>query len=151
MIDTIVLHFGYVESARLATIICTHDNGGFSSKEEAIKDLAADLLARFKENLPRASSCCKKNSKNEANYFCSICGKRLGLEFDPLAFQQWIVDLLTYDLDSFGYSESVDDRELYWTIGCSPMHLVNADDSTIYCIEESADRVLLESLGLEHE
>jgi hypothetical protein len=62
-----------------------------------------------------------------------------------------LLDLLTYDNDSFGYDECIGELELWWQIGVSPEHLLENKPESIVFIHESAENVLLEALGLEYD
>lgn len=149
-VNIVILHFGHVESAKLTALVCTTDKV-FESSEEAIKDLAEELLAkykaRFEESKVSYRKCCIQARKKSENVFCNKCGSKLNVEFDEQAFINWLYDLTSLDLDSYGYDEVCGDREIVWEIGESPNLLLQAAEGDVACVDR-AEVTLLKILGL---
>lgn len=146
----IVCQFGYMESTKLTSLVCTHPTG-FETNEAAIKDLAGELLAKYKEKVARShifGTCCKEFKQVESNRFCAKCGSSLKNEFDIGAFKEWIEHLVCEDYDSYGYDEVAGERDLLWSVGESPMNLVGTDPSEIVSIDDSGVEHLLQVLEM---
>jgi hypothetical protein len=150
-INVIVLHFGYAEEARLASIVAIADCC-FNTEKEAIKSLAEELFLKFKTNVwtkKYDKECCKKSSNIEGGNFCYKCGLYLEKKEDLIYeyFMSWLLDLLTYTNDDFGYAEEIDGVLLHWEIGFSPMHLIGRSSIEVVCIVENAEKVLAKAVG----
>ncbi len=130
MIDTIILHFGYVEGARLSALICTlEEQVDFSSAEEAMLSLSKELLSKYKQDFP--------------NDFCTKCGQTLKkLYLDLNQFKDWLVSLLSMDIDALGGEQG------NWLIGDSPSCLLGKNPEEVHVVESSAEDVILNVLGL---
>jgi hypothetical protein len=114
--------------------------------------LAKDLLAMYKQdvglNRQPQKECCKKN---EGNNFCPKCGTHLRPQ-KVLAgdFQDWLLGLLSRDLDSVGtLEEDVTERDVVWELGHSALELVGEDPDRVLILSENAERSLCQAVGLE--
>lgn len=154
MINVVILNFGYVESTSLTSLICVNERHTFATDEEAIKDLAEDILAKYKHCFDSAfipsSPCCLVAKEDGQNNYCSQCGTYLKSKFDIWKFQSWLLDLRSYDLDSFGYDEECGDREMTWVIGERPDCLLGRPREHVINVER-AERTILEVLDLTDE
>lgn len=146
-----VLNFGYVESYRLGSLVLFNNGEPFTSEQEALKSLAEDLLAMYKEdtgfNKPRRA-CCRKHQDCK---FCPECGlliKEEQVYADD--FQNWLVHLMERDLDSVGSLEDdVTERDIVWELGYPARELIGAKPDTVLVIKERAENVICEVLGIE--
>ncbi len=153
MIDTVILHFGYVERSKSASLICTLDKKlNFSSEEEALKSLAKDLLSKYKQDFmydPADRFCCKKSLLDSENQFCPKCGSPLTkYKFSLDLFKDWLLSLLSMGLDDLGHNMYCEGRELDWLIGDSPFCLVGKDIEEVCLVTESAEDMIPYVLGL---
>jgi hypothetical protein len=99
---TLVLNFGYVESARLAYMPWTSKKT-FKDAKEALLDLAAFLKEQYLvENEKPPLKCCAKTKANDtAAEYCSKCGRKMeDNQFDGELFSDWLCQLDT-DIDTF--------------------------------------------------
>jgi hypothetical protein len=100
---TLVLNFGYVESARLAFMPWASKKA-YKDAKEALIDLATFLKEQYlteHEKLPK-KCCTATRTKDATAEYCSKCGHVLAtLEFDSEHFQDWLRQLDT-DTDTFG-------------------------------------------------
>jgi hypothetical protein len=114
---TLVLNFGYVESARLGYMPWSSKQT-FKDAKEALVDLANWLRERFLEkNKPKPRKCCLKTKEKDAEaVYCSKCGRELGeSEFVGEEFSEWLCYLDT-DIDTFhGLIDY--DQEARWQAG----------------------------------
>jgi len=107
-IVAIELGFGYVESTSLASVVFS-SRMAFDSEKKAFASLAQELKALYLDQFdttPKLRKCCKKQTTK----YCPDCGTRISEEgFDEEAFSDWLRQFPTFDLDSWGYHEYLDD------------------------------------------
>lgn len=99
---TIVLNFGYVESASLSYMPWTSKKR-FKDAKEALVDLANYLKTQYlKEHAPKLKKCCYATKEKEpTSEYCSKCGRSLiEGEFNGENFSDWLRQLET-DIDTF--------------------------------------------------
>lgn len=99
---TLVLNFGYVESARLAYMPWI-SRQTYRDAKEALLDLAVFLRDQYLiEHTPKLKKCCTATqAKDSSAAFCSKCGYSLAeVEFDGEHFSEWLRELDT-DVDTF--------------------------------------------------
>lgn len=153
-INVVILNFGYVESTSLTALVCVNERHVFASQENAIKDLAQDLLAKYKyafDTTPEfIKTCCREAVEDSNNNYCNKCGTNLRLEFNSLQFQSWLLNLRSFDLDSYGYDDECDGRDMTWVIGESPDCLLGRPKKHIVSVER-AEHKILEVLGMEYD
>lgn len=141
-----VLHFGYVESYRLGSLVMYFNGVPFDNKQKALKSLANNLLSMYKQdvgfNVPRRD-CCRKNAGKN---FCSDCGNQIKFDEEVYAedFQEWLLGLMGRDLDSVG---SLDQEG--WELGHSAEQLIGVDKGEVLVLREHAEKNLCVVLGLE--
>lgn len=143
-----VLHFGYVESYRLGSLVMYFHGEPFDNKQKALKSLANDLLSMYKQDVGfnvQTRACCKKNvGKN----FCPDCGNKIkDEEVYAEDFQEWLLELMGRDLDSIGSLDQ--DESVGWEFGYSAENLIGLDKGEILVLRESAEKNLCVVLGLE--
>lgn len=75
MIKAIVLHFGYVEESFASFIVFTDPDARFSTRYEAIQDLARNLLNMYRSKTDPyvmakccITKCCKDNKDTGATH-----------------------------------------------------------------------------------
>lgn len=155
----IVMICGYVENAMTSTLIyqCQFfGNPGYSSKKEAVTDLALDLYSKYYDDhlsvyerrySRDVKDCCRAAliANKEAKY-CSDCGNQISdRKFDPEAFMEYITALHSSTCDSYGDAEYAGGRNLkwwpYWTD-----EFIGAPKEDVIFIGENAEVVLLEAL-----
>lgn len=98
---------------------------GFSSKEEAIKELALDMYAKYKDDV------AEDNVFNEE------------------AFQNYIFSLHCTTTDSYGDGEDTSTRRLVWWAFWGE-DILKANREEVLCLEEEAEVQLLNALYEEH-
>ncbi len=154
MIRFVVCQFGYVESTRLAHLVCAHPVG-FDTEKQALEDLAGELLDVYKDRAaPKPANtraCCKKAMKVESNEFCPKCGSGLKDIFDTSLFHEWLGNLVSEDIDSYGGDNWAGGRALRWDIGASPIELIGTDSDDVIDLYENAADSLLAAIGLEND
>lgn len=99
---TLVLNFGYVESARMAFMPWTSKQS-FRDAKEALVDLAGFLRDQYliEHALKRKKCCTVTKTKDVSAGFCSKCGCSLiEATFDGAHFSDWLRELDT-DVDTF--------------------------------------------------
>lgn len=141
-----VLHFGYVESYRLGSLVLHFHGVPFDNKYKALKSLAENLLSMYKQDvcIP-ARACCKKNKNKN---FCPDCGTKIkDDEVYAEEFQEWLLELMGRDLDSIGSLDQ--DKNVSWEFGHSAEHLIGLDEGEVLVVPEQAEKKLCEALGLE--
>jgi hypothetical protein len=158
-IKFIIMSCGYVESNYTSNLIYgTHFHGhkGFDTGEEAVKELALDLYAKFFDEYLSTynnrygsdyKKCCRDVlDKDKAAKFCSACGTRLeDQQFDGDRFMDFICNLHGSTCDSYGESEYANDRHfIWWPWGLNKF--LDADRKSILAIPEQAEGILLDAL-----
>jgi hypothetical protein len=160
MYNVIVMACGYAESNMTSWLVySTQFFGieGFETMEEAIKELALDLYAKYYDDVlsiyekrysKDVSECCRQAliKDKEAN-FCSVCGKPIeNAEFSPIEFREYIKRLHASTCNDYGDAESCASRfQLSWW-PWSLRELQDAEKDEIIWIAESAELVLLDAL-----
>lgn len=148
-IEYAVLHFGFAESYKLASLVLQNQNEPYTSRETALLSVANSLLAMYKEAEgynTQLKPCCVKNSGDR---FCADCGLEIGKDDSVYAedFKQWLLELLTGDLDSIG---SLDEIEgVSWELGHPASTLLGLTSNEVVVVDEEAEEELCEILGLE--
>lgn len=153
-IQFIMMSCGYVESNYTSNLIYgTHKD--FETGEEAVKELALDLYAKFyDERLSTYTErhnfkkCCRDVlNKDKAARFCSSCGTRLeDKQFDCDDFMDFISNLHGSTCDSYGESEFANDRHFVWWPWTPMKKFLEAKRDSILCIPEHAEVVILNAL-----
>lgn len=155
----IVMVCGYVESAMTSNLIYQcgfFGNPGYSSRKEAITDLALDLYAKFYDDYlsiyenryaKEVKSCCRTALvANKEAKFCSDCGKQLKDKlFNSEKFMEYVCGLHSTTCDSYGDAEETSTRSLMWW----PYWLddfIGAPKEDVILIAENAEAVLLAAL-----
>lgn len=145
---------GYVESSMTSTLVYGTPflgNKKFTTRGEAITELALDLYAKFMSERPQSviKTCCEnyRSLKEEKRYqYCPKCGNELQAEdFDAYGFTEFIFGLHNKDCDSYGDAEVFADRDAEfwpWSFG----EFLEADKSEVVYIAENAEHVLLAAL-----
>lgn len=145
---------GYVESSMTSTLVYGTPflgNKSFTTRGEAITELALDLFAKFQSERPRDAvrQCCKKHASSrdpEEFQYCPQCGRLLDDgTFDVHGFTEFIVELHNKDCDSYGEAEWFEGRDPEfwpWSFG----EFIDADKSEVIYIAELAEHVLLAAL-----
>jgi hypothetical protein len=112
---TMVLNFGYVESASLSYLPFT-SNKSYPNAKDALVDLATFLKEQYllgHSTKPKAC-CIASKAKDIVAEFCAKCGKSLKEKgFDVEAFQTWLSDISGCTADSLGEFIEYDD-EHHW-------------------------------------
>lgn len=115
---TLVLNFGYVESAHTGYVPFT-SKGTYKDAKEALVDLANYLKEKYlieHGNKPKKKCCLATLDKDAAAKFCTKCGYQvIDYEFDLEDFGDWTRKLDT-DLDTFGGLVEWDDQDR-WEAG----------------------------------
>lgn len=114
--------------------------------------MAKELFLKFKSNVwtkKYDKECCKKSSNIEGSIFCYKCGLYFEKNEDLIYeyFMSWLLDLLTYTNDDFGYAEEIGGGLLHWELGFSPIHLIGRSSEEVVYIPENADKVLAKAVG----
>ncbi len=150
---------GYVESNMTSWLLygCRFQgNPGYDSMEEAIKDLALDLYAKFYDEHLSAyenrylnfERCCRDVliEDPKAN-FCKGCGKAIAnKQFDPAEFRDFVVGLHNTTCDSYGDAEWTSTRERMAWWPWSIREFIHAPKDSVIYIAENGEHILLEAL-----
>jgi hypothetical protein len=141
---------GYAESCKTSTMVYGtpyFENKSFTTKADAITQLALELYAKFKlENKVFLNKCCLKASKRK-DKFCSKCGKEIYniREFDVYKFLEFVTNLHNSTCDSYGQAEYFDTLEPQFS-PWSFLDFWETDKSETIYIAENAEYVLLAAL-----
>jgi hypothetical protein len=159
MYKFIIMHCGYVESNMTSALIfqCQFfGHPGYTSRKEAITELALDMYAKFYDEhlsiyqnryLREVKKCCRDSLvANRDAKFCSNCGDQLkDKEFNYDEFMEFVSNLHSSTCDSYGDAEETSTRNLcwwpYWT-----NNFIGAPREEIIYIAESAEVILLAAL-----
>lgn len=153
----IMMSCGYVEQAQTSWLMYGTPflgSDGFSTMEEAIKELALDLYSKFYDDSLNTyerryslKNCChiSLNRIKSSNY-CSECGDKLDdKQFIAEEFRDYIRGMHNTTADSYGESEQTSMRQLVWW-PYSMHEFREASKESIIWIAESAEHVLLDAL-----
>lgn len=155
----IVMICGYVESSMTSNLIYQcgfFGNPGYTSRKEAITDLALDLYAKFYDDHLSiyenrygrdVKKCCRESLiANKEAKFCSDCGSQIkDKAFDYEQFMEYVIGLHNTTCDSYGDAEWAGGRDLTWWpywIG----DFIGAPKEDVILIAECAEVVLLAAL-----
>jgi hypothetical protein len=145
-----VLHFGYVESYGVGSVVALNQGAPFESDRQALESLAGDLLALFKDAKgvkDTERECCKASAKKK---YCSDCGRKIGVaEWGSYDFQEWMHELLTATIDSMGSCGYEGARDTVWEFGVSASDLIGLTANDVVWLDEKADEEICKILGLE--
>ena len=145
-VTAIELAFGYVESTALATVVFDSQGEAFDSRAKALQSLVRDLKALYLDKFdtkPKLRKCCKKQKTK----FCPDCGTKIAKEdFDEEAFSQWLRQIPTYDLDSWGYNEYLEDGTvLTWepaAQGYAHLSHMEQEGYDVVCLDHAEEKLL---------
>ena len=103
---TVVLTFGYVESASTATLWMSPEEITFETAKEAVESLANEFYVKYvsegRTGPQDLNPCCSKGISKK-HKFCRECGKSLrGSEFDEDTYRDFLYDIFHSDNDSYG-------------------------------------------------
>lgn len=159
MYKYIIMHCGYVENNMTAALIfqCQFfGHPGYSSRKEALTELALDMYAKFYDDYLSiyenrygrdVKKCCREAliSNKEAK-FCSECGSQIKDKgFDCEQFMEFVTNLHCTCCDSYGEAESTSQRDLCWWPYWND-DFIGAPKEEIIYIAENAEMVLLSAM-----
>ncbi len=146
-----VLHFGYVESYGLGSLVLHNKGPAFKTEKEAFESLAGDLLALFKTYhgySDQEKACCVASAKKK---FCPDCGRKIGVKkWDMEDFEQWVSDLVGQGLDGYGMLDTECERNVVWELGHSASALIGLKKDQAIYLDERADQEISKILKLEN-
>lgn len=148
-IKTVILHFGFVESAKIAPLIYSTDKK-YKNHKLALFDLAEDLLMKYYQNLSGGmdDKCYRSPVGNEhdGENFCKYCGNNLNKNLiDQDEFECWLCNLVNEDCDSYGPSDECiglnGAHEFRWSYASSDLYK-NITDGNFVIIWDQAEKYL---------
>lgn len=114
LLSTVVLQFGYAESAIVGPLLVSTRFYGFSGFEDhklGLMTLAEDLYACYRQQLFYDSDpirqCCHEASPTKDSPFCAKCGQRLFALPSEEEFQEFLCSLPGQTVDGFPLNEDI--------------------------------------------
>jgi len=134
MYTCVVLGFGYSEDSSLAHVWFVSECG-FSTPQNALRDLALQMYGKYKaNNAYQKSACCTAFSKNSPDFkFCPQCGKSIDPSLDFDEYNVWLIHMTAYSVDEWGPSTELDG----WSPWVSFWDVIKAGEGSIINISQS--------------
>lgn len=146
----VMMTCGYVESAVTSWLIYTSQRVYFKTAEEAVKQLALDMYAKFHDEhmdeLEVWKPCCKSALKDEKK-FCPDCGTQVGgLEFSADEFAEYVTGIHSTTCDTYGEAEYTKTRPELTFWPWQGDNIIGVKKNEVIVINQNAEWVLLDAL-----